>query len=139
MAFSRDFVEDFSSEEEDVQEDPEEHLWEIEDVLESRGQGDEQDVLVRWKNYSSEFDLWVDLRSNPELKAFLERNEANPDSSSMARRLVPAYHPNDEYRLSIRQAVFDELGSLRATPNADRGRARRIYVKGELKPIFYEF
>ena len=42
---------------------------------------------------------------------------------------MPTYDPNDEYRLSIRQAVFDELGAQRATPNADRGRARRAYVK----------
>jgi len=90
----------------------------VEDVLDSRGEGEEQEVLVRWKNFGSEFDSWIELRSSPELRSFLERNQANPDSSSLARRQV-----------SIRQAVFDELGAQHATPNADRGRARRAYVK----------
>ncbi|XP_078356085.1 uncharacterized protein LOC144640900 isoform X2 [Oculina patagonica] len=129
-ARDQDFVEDFSTDDEagEENEDPNQ-LWEVEDVLDLRGEEDTQEVLVRWKNYSSEFDSWIDLRSNPELRSFLERNQANPDSSSLARHLVPAYDPNDEHRLSIRQAIFDELGAQRATPNADRGRARRSYVK----------
>lgn len=128
----RDFFEDFSTDEEAEEKQEEEdpnQLWEVEDVLYSRGTEETQEVLVRWKNFSSEFDSWIDLRSNPELKSFLERNQANPDSSSLARSLIPTYEPNDEHRLSVRQAVFDELGGQRATPNADRGRARRSYVK----------
>ena len=134
MAACSDFVEDFSTDDEEegeageAGEDPD-HLWEVEDVLDSRGEGNGQEVQVRWKNYSSEFDSWIDLRSNPELKSFLERNQANPDSCSLARRLVPTYDPDEEFRLSIRQAIFDELGAQRAAPNADRGRARRVYVK----------
>lgn len=134
MASNYDFVEDFSTDDEneigleEEEEDPNQ-LWEVEDVLERRGERDAQEVLIRWKDYSSEFDSWIDLRSNSELKSFVERNQANPDSSSLARWLVPTYDPNDEHRLSIRQAVFDELGTQRATPNADRGRARRAYVK----------
>ena len=131
MANRADFVEDFSTDDEadDQEEQDPNQLWEVEDVLDSRGAGEAQEVLVRWKNFSSEFDSWISLLSNPELKSFLERNQANPDSSTLTRRLVPTYDPNDEYRLSVRQAVFDELGGLRATPNADRGRARRSYVK----------
>ncbi len=34
-----------------------------------------------------------------------------------------------KHRLSIHQAVFDELGAQRAMSNADRGRARRSYIK----------
>ena len=57
----------------------------------------------------------------------------NPDSSSLARCLVPTYDPNEEHRFSIHQAVFDELGAQHATPNADYGRARRAYVKLRFK------
>ena len=57
----------------------------------------------------------------------------NPDSSSLARRLVPTYDPNEEHRFSIHQAVFDELGAQHAMPNADYGRARRAYVKLRFK------
>ena len=42
---------------------------------------------------------------------------------------MPTYDPHDEHRLSVPQAILDELGGQRATPNADRGRARRCYVK----------
>ena len=125
-------MEDFSTDEETQDQEEEEDpnkLWEVDDVLESRGEGEYQELLVRWKNFSSEFDCWLDLRSNPELKSFLQRNQANPDSASLARRLVPAYNPDDEFRLSVRQAVFDEFGCTRATPNADRGRVARSYVK----------
>ena len=131
MAERGDFVEDFSTDEEieeQGEEDPNK-LWEVEDVLESRGTGERREVLVHWRNFSSDFDSWIYLQSNPELKSFLERNQSNPNSSSLARRLVPLYDPDDEHRLSVRQAVFDELGGQRATPNADRGRARRCYVK----------
>jgi len=62
--------------------------------------------LVQHKNFSSEFDSWIDLRSDPDLKSFVEQNQANPISSSLARRQVPTYNPNDEYRLSIHRAVF---------------------------------
>ena len=57
----------------------------------------------------------------------------NPDSLSLARRLVPTYDPNEEHRFSIHQAVFDELGAQHATPNADYGRARRAYIKLRFK------
>ena len=132
MASRDNFVEDFSTDEETEDQEEEEDpnkLWEVEDVLDSRGEAEQQEVLVRWKNFSSEFDCWLHLRSNPELKSFLQRNQANRDSSSLARRFVPAYNPDDEFRLSVRQAVFDELGRTRATPNADRGRVARSYVK----------
>lgn len=94
MASNYDFVEDFSTDDEneigleEEEEDPNQ-LWEVEDVLERRGERDAQEVLIRWKDYSSEFDSWIDLQSNSELKSFVERNQANPDSSSLARRLVP--------------------------------------------------
>ena len=132
MASRDNFVEDFSTDEETEDQEEEEDpnkLWEVEDVLDSRGEAEQQEVLVRWKNFSSEFDCWLHLRSNPELKSFLQRNQANPDSSSLARHFVPAYNLDDEFRLSVRQAVFDELGRTRATPNADRGRVARSYVK----------
>lgn len=81
------------------------------------------------RNFSSEFDSCIDLQSNPELKSFLERNKANPDSSTLARHLVPNYNPDDEHRLRIRQAIFDELGAQQQTPSADRGRTWWCYVK----------
>ena len=86
-AMQGDFVEDFSTDDEaqEEEEDPNQ-LWEVEDVLDSRGEGEEQEVLVGWKNFGSKFDSWIELRSNPELRSFLERNQANRDSSSLARR-----------------------------------------------------
>ena len=44
------------------EEDPNQ-LWEVEDVLEHLREGDAQEVLVCWKNYSSEFDSWIDFKA----------------------------------------------------------------------------
>lgn len=104
-------------------------LWEVDDVLDSRGEGEQQEVLITWKNFSSEMDCWLDLWSNPELKSFLQWNQVNPDSTSLARRLVPAYSPDDEFRPSVHQAVFDELGCTCTTLHADRRRVARSNVK----------
>ena len=51
MAERGDFVEDFSTDEEiekQGEEDPNK-LWEVEHVLESRGTGERQEVLVHWR------------------------------------------------------------------------------------------
>ena len=72
---SSDFVEDFSTDKE-VEEEDLNQLWEVEDVLDSHREGEPREVLVRWKNFGSEFDSWAFLRWNPELKSFLERNQA---------------------------------------------------------------
>ena len=92
--------------------------------------------LVQHKNFSSEFDSWIDLRSDPDLKSFVEQNQANPISSSLARHQVPTYNPNDEYRLSIHRAVF-MCGTQRATPNVVCIRARMAYVKLPLPKVAF--
>ena len=69
-----DFVQDFSTDdkvEEEEDENPN-HLWVLEDVLDSRGAGETQEVFVRWRNFSSDFDSWINLQSSAELKSFLE-------------------------------------------------------------------
>ncbi len=59
---SNEFVEDFSTDDErDIEEDDPNQLWEVEDVLERRGEGDAQEVFVRWKNDSAEFDSWAKI------------------------------------------------------------------------------
>ena len=121
IASRDDFVEDFSTDEETEDQEEEEDpnkLWEVENVLDSHGEGEQQEVLVKWKNFISKFDCW------PELKSFIQQNQANPDSTSLARCLVPVYNPDDEFTLSIRQAVIDELGHTRATPHTECGRAK---------------
>jgi len=95
-AMQGDFVEDFSTDDEAQEGDDPNQLWEVEDVLDSRGEGEKQEVLVQWKNFGSELDSWIELRSNPKLRSFLERNQASPDSSNLARRQVPTYDPNNE-------------------------------------------
>lgn len=99
-------------------------LWEIEDVLESRGEGEDREVLVRWANWKGP-PSWVKLSYNPELRAFLDKNATNPDSCSLNQCMVG----DDGDVQALKQALFDSLGDARRTPDGALGLQRRVAIK----------
>ena len=100
-------------------------LWEIEDILQMRYEGEEEEVLVKWRNWEGE-NSWVQLQHNPELRAYLNINKCNPHSSTLAQ----SRNDLDQTDLSaLKQAIFDALGDSRYTLDGQRGRQRRVSVK----------
>ncbi|CAC5411901.1 unnamed protein product [Mytilus coruscus] len=90
-----------------------EKVWKIEDVLQSRGADEEEEVLVKWSDWDGP-NTWVRLQFNPELHSYLHLNRANPNSS---------------YCMALRQVIFDSLADVRYTPDGSMGRQNRITVK----------
>ena len=91
-------------------------LWEVEDVLTSRGSGEEREVLVRWKEDGSQ--SWVPLSHNRELDSYLLASRASPYASTLSRGEIKTYAP--EYRdiLALTCAIFEKL-STRSTVAGD--------------------
>lgn len=101
-------------------------LWDIDDVVEVKGGGDDAEALVKWKDWRGD-NTWVRLKDNPELKRFLERNAGNPESSTYARRNNESTDETD--LAALRQAIFDSLSDIRFTPDGSMGRQSRMTVK----------
>ncbi|KAK7465950.1 hypothetical protein BaRGS_00037488 [Batillaria attramentaria] len=110
-----------------------EKLWEIEDVVEKRGDGEDAEVLVRWKGWEGH-DSWEKLSVNPELKAFLRINAHNPDTTTLAAAERAQFQANiatpaeDRALQCLRLAVFDALGEPKPTPDAGQGYSNRVTV-----------
>ena len=86
-------------------------LFQVEDIIEKRGEGEDREVLVRWANWV-EPPEWVRLSTQPELKRYLNQNEANPHSCSLVNQQLgeaPVVHENLEVQ-ALRQAIFLCLG-----------------------------
>lgn len=102
-------------------------MWEIDDVL----QVDGDRALVSWVGYDKHD--WVSLTANPELKAYIHNNRANPSSCNiqremLAQRAPPATHGLDDDILVIRQVVYDQLGGARYTQEGNVGFEKRVNV-----------
>lgn len=102
-------------------------LWEIDDILDRRGEGGEEEVLVKWRDWLGPAD-WVRLATNPELRNFLRKNEANPGSCSLVRKSVGGPASNDDIG-ALQQAIYDTLCDVRRTPDGSIGRQSRVSVK----------
>ena len=101
----------------------------MEDILSERGEGEDREVEVKWENWDGPTS-WVRLADNPELSAFLTQNQANPDSSTLAK-LKLGVSPSDPPSeiMAIRQAIHDSLGDGRHTSEGHLGRQTRISIK----------
>ena len=92
----------------------------------SKGEGADKEVHVIWENWDGE-PTWVKVDDNPELKKFLDKNEANPYSCTLARNTLtskPQPHMNQEV-MALRQAIFDSLNA-RWTGDGQLGRQMRV-------------
>ncbi|CAC5387946.1 unnamed protein product [Mytilus coruscus] len=87
-----------------------EKVWKIENVLQSRGAGEEEEVLVEWSDWDGP-NTWVRLQFNPELHSYLHLNRANPNSCTMVK------------------VALKNLADIRYTPDGSMGRQNRITVK----------
>ena len=99
-------------------------LWEINDVIQARGEGEEEEVLVRWADWDGP-PSWVKLSFNPELRNYLQKNVSNPESCTLNRDL----RGDDSDLQSLRQSLFDCLGDARRTPDGAVGMQRRVAIK----------
>ena len=93
-----------------------------------------EEVLVKWKGEEwVGHDSWVSLDTNPELKAYLTLNRANPNTSSLARRRYEAskaniHLPEDHDLQVLRQDFFEALGEPKPTPSCNEGFQHRVSV-----------
>ena len=60
-------------------------LWEVEDVLQGRGEGELKELLVKWKGY--EEMTWVSWAANPGLASYLIHSQASPFASPSQRKI----------------------------------------------------
>ena len=83
--------------------------------MDSRGFGSKTEVKVKWKDWSREPE-WIRLENNPELKKYLNKNTANPYSSTLAIKHINATNVcmNQEV-LGLRQLIFDALDGRRGS------------------------
>lgn len=51
-------------------------MWEVEDVLEIWGEGEEECFFVKWKNWDG-LVLWIDIVMNLEIIVFVRKNLVN--------------------------------------------------------------
>ena len=93
-------------------------LWNVKDVLDSRGEGEQEEVLVVWEGYDE--SSWVLLRDNPELESYLYHTQGNPFCSTLTTEKLPPYKPELAEIMALRGAIFDKLNS-RATVAGDIG------------------
>ena len=93
-------------------------LWEVEDVLQSRGEGDQKELLVKWKGY--EEMTWVSWAANPGLASYLIHSQASPFASTLTKENLLSYEPECEEIMALRGAIFDKL-SYRTTAAGDVG------------------
>ena len=82
-------------------------LWSVKDVLDSRGEGEQEEVLVVWEGYDE--SSWVLLRDNPELESCLHHTQGNPFCSTLTTEKLPPYKPELAEIMALRGAIFDKL------------------------------
>ena len=107
-------------------------------MVERRGDGEEEEVKVKWANWDGP-ESWVRLSANPELATFLTQNEANPDSTTLARLTLGDCDVNlpDEL-MALRQLIHDSLGEGRHTSEGNLGRQTRVSVKTPLSCALFD-
>ena len=93
-------------------------LWEVEDVLQSRGEGAQKELLVKWKGY--EEMTWVSWAANPGLASYLIHSQASPFASTLTKENLLSYEPECEEIMALRGAIFDKL-FYRTTAAGDVG------------------
>lgn len=104
-------------------------MWEVEDVLDERGENGEKEYLVKWKDWEGP-NTWISAEHNPELQSFVTRNMNNPNSCKLNRDLLELPESDDNVEiLSLKQAIFDSLADVRYTPEGSIGHQARITVK----------
>ena len=69
-------------------------LWEVKDVLQSRGKGDQKELPVKWKGY--EEMTWVSWAANPGLASYLIHSQASPFASTLTKENLLSYEPECE-------------------------------------------
>ncbi|CAC5378783.1 unnamed protein product [Mytilus coruscus] len=92
-----------------------EKVWKIEDVLQSRGAGEEEEVLVKWSDWDGP-NTWGQPKQ-------LYYGKGSPQKSTPAKFSV-----NSDC-MALRQVIFDSLADVRYTPDGSMGRQNRITVK----------
>ena len=102
----------------------------MDDIVDVRGDGQDLEIQVRWKNWSGP-EEWLKAAHQPELASYLRRNRANPHTSTYASSRVSAALPQPipEELLLVRQAIFDGLSGQNATPDGHVGWHSRIHIQ----------
>ena len=95
----------------------------MEDVLDQRVRNGVREVEVKWENWDGS-NSWVSLDENPELEAYLNNNQSNPESCTLFKTQTDCSD-----MAALRQLIFDSLGDIRRTPDGNMGRQTRVTVK----------
>lgn len=113
-------------------------LWEIEDIIDKRGNADNEELLVKWKDWNGP-SSWVSLNFNPELRAYIQENRLNPSCGTYFKQTLKYANDFDSDIEALKQAIYDALGEFRYTLDGTLGRQRRITIKVPFRQQSYDF